>query len=73
MLTSSTNRRVDTWILNIKCLTVNKKISKQQGNITHISDLEIFIKLDLAITVGIELIEEFVNLFARDNLALFLK
>ena len=54
-------------------MKIKKNISKQQGDITQISDLEIFIKLDLAITVGIELIEEFVNLFARDNLALFLK
>ena len=37
------------------------------------SNLEIFIKLDLPITVSIELIEQLVNLLARDNFTLFLK
>ena len=50
-----------------------KEIPNSKETFTQISDLEIFIKLDLAITIGIELIEQFVNLFARDNLALFLK
>ena len=50
-----------------------KEIPNSKETFTQISDLEIFIKLDLTITVGIELIEELVNLFTRDNLALFLK
>ena len=53
--------------------SITKYQTGREGHHTHISDLEIFIKLDLTITVGIELIEKFVNLFARDNLALFLK
>ena len=53
--------------------SITKYQTGREGHHTEISDLEIFIKLDLTITVGIELIEKFVNLFARDNLALFLK
>ena len=37
------------------------------------SNLKIFIKLDLPITVSIELIEQLVNLLSWDHLALFLE
>ena len=45
----------------------------KQEDAEHFSNLEIFIKLDLSITVGIELIEQLVNQLARDYFALFLK